>query len=535
MMFERGTAENSQQEWDPWKSQTDRVPDDQLKELLKNLPPAVRGGLDPLEPVNLPAELGGFRFARLMDGVDIRGEPTISLEREEGLVSLERGWVIRYLRSGSPVEYRVGRAGGVEADPESAPETPLRVFTDGTWVWPEALTRNLIERNIPPEPEFCRHIRRRLYICPRVSKRRYAALRRVLDERIRSGQEAVQRHLTLMSWLYARPSASEFEMTPWVLVEPPHEVDGFRFARTLDGQDPETVDITPERGCVADEWERDRLAEYLKRGYQIDPFPETGEYPTERDRLASGGLVPKTIRTDGTWIWEGAAHYYLLAYGIAPESDFYRHIRQNQYTLPRLTPDQVNAARQALYKREQQESEMRRRYREGFWTQPIKTEPTRVPVMPEGQAVDPRLNRLREVGGFRFPRVWDGIGPDGRPWVSPERGGRLDRFEQEWIRQYLRGGQLVQAVWGVREADAFDPKRQPLAPVMTWTDGVWIWPSSIEYYLMRYGLAPDPDFYRHIREHGYVCPQVTEEQARRAVEAQRQHDRLAQELFGLGT
>ena len=55
-------------------------------------------------------------------------------------------------------------------------------------------------------------------------------------------------------------------------------------------------------------------------------------------------------------------------------------------------------------------------------------------------------------------------------------------------------------------------------PIVTQTDGEWIWNTGHAYYLANYGLALEPDFHNHIRNKGY---RIEEPSRERVVEALR--------------
>jgi hypothetical protein len=123
-----------------------------------------------------------------------------------------------------------------------------------------------------------------------------------------------------------------------------------------------------------------------------------------------------------------------------------------------------------------------------------------------------------EVGGFRFAETADGANEDGTPVVSPERGYLTDPAERERLLGYLTAGAVVVETMRYG-ADRIDPTRQFAVPVVYRTDGVWVWPGAVEYYLRWHTIAPEPDFYRWIVAQSYACPPVVAEVVGRAREA----------------
>jgi hypothetical protein len=134
----------------------------------------------------------------------------------------------------------------------------------------------------------------------------------------------------------------------------------------------------------------------------------------------------------------------------------------------------------------------------------------------------------RTVDGFRFARISDGTGPDGRPLVSAERGRVDDPAERRAVLGYLRAGAVVLAVGGLG-LDVFEPDRGEVVPLGSRTDGEWIWSDGVAHYLEHHGVAPDPDLYRRIRDRGHRCPEVTPVRLGRATAALRERYRLARD------
>ncbi len=67
------------------------------------------------------------------------------------------------------------------------------------------------------------------------------------------------------------------------------------------------------------------------------------------------------------------------------------------------------------------------------------------------------------------------------------------------------------------DTDAFDPGRAPSVPLTFRTDGSWVWPGAVAYYLREHDIAPDPELLAHIRRREYAVPEVGEDARQRAV------------------
>jgi hypothetical protein len=111
------------------------------------------------------------------------------------------------------------------------------------------------------------------------------------------------------------------------------------------------------------------------------------------------------------------------------------------------------------------------------------------------------------IDGFRFARTADGMNDDGSPRVSAERGYVTDPAERERLLAYLTGCATVIDNMA-RGPDLIDPTRQLAVPASFRTDGTWVWPGSVEYYLRWHNVAPEPELRARIGEHRYTCPPV---------------------------
>jgi hypothetical protein len=133
-----------------------------------------------------------------------------------------------------------------------------------------------------------------------------------------------------------------------------------------------------------------------------------------------------------------------------------------------------------------------------------------------------------EVGGFRFARTDDGTAEDGGPRVSPERGYVTDPAERERLLGYLTSGALVRETMRYG-SDRVDPTRRFAVQVAYRTDGVWVWPVSVEYYLRHHNFGLEPDFRRHVEAQGFRVPEVPAEVVDRAREATLQRARIREQ------
>ncbi|ONI73311.1 hypothetical protein ALI144C_46235 [Actinosynnema sp. ALI-1.44] len=99
-------------------------------------------------------------------------------------------------------------------------------------------------------------------------------------------------------------------------------------------------------------------------------------------------------------------------------------------------------------------------------------------------------------------RLFDGFTNNDRPYTYRPA---ISASEKEAILSFLDGGKVVLSSSG-HSADLLHPERESLVPMAFHTDGVWVWPAAVAYYLRTHGIAPAPDFVRHIRSSGYRTP-----------------------------
>jgi hypothetical protein len=86
------------------------------------------------------------------------------------------------------------------------------------------------------------------------------------------------------------------------------------------------------------------------------------------------------------------------------------------------------------------------------------------------------------------------------------------------VLQYLEREPTVLTGRGLGP-DIFAPDAPPNVPESYHTDGTWIWPASVPYYLRKYGTPPETDLVKHIRAQTFQPPYV-EHLVRRTAEAE---------------
>jgi hypothetical protein len=130
-----------------------------------------------------------------------------------------------------------------------------------------------------------------------------------------------------------------------------------------------------------------------------------------------------------------------------------------------------------------------------------------LPPMPAGMP--------REPGEIKNARIHDGLDAAGQPVINRSP---LPPDERDRVLSYLDAAPVVLAARG-HDHDLFDPERAPAVPLTFRTDGAWVWPGAVAYYLREHDIAPDPELLTHIRASRFTMPEVDEPARKRAVAA----------------
>lgn len=121
---------------------------------------------------------------------------------------------------------------------------------------------------------------------------------------------------------------------------------------------------------------------------------------------------------------------------------------------------------------------------------------------------------------FKLARVFDFSDPAGGPGFTADHLVISDPDERGRLLEYLRGGAL--ALMSTQHMpDVLDADAPAMVPMNFFTDGEWVWTDTIEYYLSRHGIAPDPELAAHIDAmgaQGRLVPSADHDTAVRASE-----------------
>ncbi len=103
-----------------------------------------------------------------------------------------------------------------------------------------------------------------------------------------------------------------------------------------------------------------------------------------------------------------------------------------------------------------------------------------------------------EPAQVRLARAFDGVDDAGEPFFTEDHPRLLDAAERERVLDYLRAATVVLHTDATME-DVVDPARGAVVPTAFRSDGSWIWPDIVSYFLDEHGLAPDERLLAHVR------------------------------------
>lgn len=118
---------------------------------------------------------------------------------------------------------------------------------------------------------------------------------------------------------------------------------------------------------------------------------------------------------------------------------------------------------------------------------------------------------------MRIAHLFDGRDASGEWRIDPDRPRIDDQEERARLGRFLAAGVVILRVPG-GDKDVLEPSREFAVPLSTHTDGTWIWSGGVRYYLLKHGIAPEPEFLAHIRARAYVADKPPEDVWRAALD-----------------
>lgn len=103
--------------------------------------------------------------------------------------------------------------------------------------------------------------------------------------------------------------------------------------------------------------------------------------------------------------------------------------------------------------------------------------------------------------------------PHGRPDGPSLQERRHDapQPDEDKIAHYLESAEAL-AISGSMSDDYFDPSKKAVARLETATDGVWLWPRDLGYYVRNYHVDLPPDFVAHMHQRAWQPPEFTQDE-----------------------
>jgi len=99
-----------------------------------------------------------------------------------------------------------------------------------------------------------------------------------------------------------------------------------------------------------------------------------------------------------------------------------------------------------------------------------------------------------------FKAGWVRTTPTERP---PLNEGRLDPEEAAALGAYLESATVIMHT-ATRIQDVLADDDSQVVPLTVRTDGVYVWPGPVVYYVQRYGVEQNRDFVDYARNRDYV-------------------------------
>ncbi|GAA2188224.1 hypothetical protein [Micromonospora lupini] len=122
------------------------------------------------------------------------------------------------------------------------------------------------------------------------------------------------------------------------------------------------------------------------------------------------------------------------------------------------------------------------------------------------------------AGEIVFARVFDSLDTEQGPRFDDAHPRLDDDAERARVLTYLRDG-IPLLISATLSLDVYEPAAGEVVPTAFYTDGTWIWPEAVAYYLERHGLAPEPELLAAIRAADHMVPPVDAVTLHRALAA----------------
>lgn len=113
--------------------------------------------------------------------------------------------------------------------------------------------------------------------------------------------------------------------------------------------------------------------------------------------------------------------------------------------------------------------------------------------------------KIEDLGFFRELPHGDPGGPILREAIGKGNSATRDR-----AADYLASGSVLAAT-GQQMVDAVSDERVVVGRLAIQTDGRWVWPADLSYYVRTYNVELPPDFVGWARSLDWVAPELSKE------------------------
>lgn len=124
----------------------------------------------------------------------------------------------------------------------------------------------------------------------------------------------------------------------------------------------------------------------------------------------------------------------------------------------------------------------------------------------ESRSLVPEAVAMKELGNYK---ELASSNLDGESLVEAARAGSVPLDDEASIIQYLLTAKVM-ATTGQLLGDVLDSSAGDVSVENIRTDGTWVWPEVLAYYVERYHVSLPPDFVQHVRQVNYTPPVFSE-------------------------
>ena len=107
--------------------------------------------------------------------------------------------------------------------------------------------------------------------------------------------------------------------------------------------------------------------------------------------------------------------------------------------------------------------------------------------------------KLKRVGFYKELKHGDKHGESLYELIS-----LIPNLNEDKIISYLKSGTIFCVSPGIVQ-DVLSKDEKIIGSLKILTDGVWIWPSDLVYYIQEYHVSLDNDFISHMCESNWMC------------------------------